>query len=148
MENARYWLKNKLLLFAKCLKMHRCCAFAFKVCKMCYYDPNNFFHEKYQFGCQKNAEFYADFKFLRALMKAVINEFLFDTHKKFIFFRKKIIPLFANFKCKCEKTVFFKHLAKSKKFFFAYIYHSPFDSYLNSKNSRKLKPPFCTSAIS
>ncbi len=41
-------------------------AFAFKLCKMYYYDPNNFFLEKYQYGYQKNAEFYADFKFVDA----------------------------------------------------------------------------------
>ena len=41
-------------------------AFAFKVCKKCYYDPKKFFLEKYQYGYQKNAEFYADFKFVDA----------------------------------------------------------------------------------
>ena len=41
-------------------------AFAFKVCKKCYYDPKFFFLEKYPFGYQKNAEFYADFKFVDA----------------------------------------------------------------------------------
>ncbi len=46
--------------------MHTCFAFAFKVCKKCYHDPKNVFHEKYQYGYQKNAEFYADFKFLDA----------------------------------------------------------------------------------
>jgi hypothetical protein len=38
----------------------------FKECKKCYYDPKNFFLEKYQYGYQKNAEFYADFKFVDA----------------------------------------------------------------------------------
>ncbi len=41
-------------------------AFAFKVCKKCYYDPKKFFLEKYQYGYQKNAEFYADFEFVDA----------------------------------------------------------------------------------
>ena len=41
-------------------------AFAFKVCKKCYYDPKNFFLETYQYGYQKNAEFYADFKYVNA----------------------------------------------------------------------------------
>ena len=41
-------------------------AFAFKVCKKCYYDPKKFFLEKYQYRYQKNAEFYADFKFVDA----------------------------------------------------------------------------------
>ena len=40
-------------------------AFAFKVCKKCYYDPK-FFLEKYQYMYKKNAEFYADFKFVDA----------------------------------------------------------------------------------
>jgi hypothetical protein len=31
-------------------------AFAFKVCKKCYYDPKNLFLEKVQYGYQKNAE--------------------------------------------------------------------------------------------
>jgi hypothetical protein len=37
--------------------MYSFLAFAFKVCKKCYYDPKYFFLEK-------NAEFYADFKFV------------------------------------------------------------------------------------
>ncbi len=37
-------------------------AFRIKVCKKCYYEPKNFFLEKYQYGYQKNAEFYADSK--------------------------------------------------------------------------------------
>ncbi len=41
-------------------------AFAFKVCIKCYYDPKKIFIEKYQDGYQKNAEFYADFKFVDA----------------------------------------------------------------------------------
>jgi hypothetical protein len=40
--------------------------FGFKVCKKCYYDPKKNFLEKYQNGYQKNAEFYADFKFVDA----------------------------------------------------------------------------------
>ncbi len=39
-------------------------AFAFKVCKKCYYDPKFFFLENYHYGYQKNAEFNADFKFV------------------------------------------------------------------------------------
>ena len=41
-------------------------AFAFKVCKKCYYDPTTFFLEKYHYGYKKNAEFYTDFKFVDA----------------------------------------------------------------------------------
>jgi hypothetical protein len=41
-------------------------AFAFKVCKKCYYDPKKIFLGKYQYGYQKNAEFCADFKFVDA----------------------------------------------------------------------------------
>jgi hypothetical protein len=33
--------KKYVLLFAKCLKMYSFFAFAFKVCKKCYYDPKN-----------------------------------------------------------------------------------------------------------
>ncbi len=40
-----------------------------------------------------------------------------------------------------KKLYIFKHFAKSKKLFFANIYHSPSDSYWNSKKSFKLKPP-------
>ncbi len=39
-------------------------AFAFQVCKKCYYDPKKNILDKYQYGYQKNAEFYADFKFV------------------------------------------------------------------------------------
>jgi hypothetical protein len=62
----RYCQKNNFLLFAKCLKMYSFFAFAFKVCKKCYYDPKYFFLEKYQYGYQKDVEFYADFKFVDA----------------------------------------------------------------------------------
>ena len=56
-ENDRYWQKNNFLLFAKCLKMYSFFAFAFKVCKKCYYDPKIFFLEKYQYGYQKTQNF-------------------------------------------------------------------------------------------
>jgi hypothetical protein len=42
--------------FAKCLKMYSFFAFAFTVCKKCYFDPKKFFREKYQYVC-KNQEF-------------------------------------------------------------------------------------------
>ena len=40
-------------------------AFAFKICKKCNYDPKNFFLKNINMGI-KNAEFYADFKFVNA----------------------------------------------------------------------------------
>ncbi len=63
-----------------------------------------------------------------------------------IFFKKNvfgvILALFVYFKCKCEKNCTFSNiLQKLKSYFFAIIYHSPFDSYWNSKKSIKLKPP-------
>ena len=63
-----------------------------------------------------------------------------------IFFKKKnfwvIIALFGFLKCKCEKNFTFSNiLQKVKSNFFANIYHSPSDSYWNSKKSLKLKPP-------
>ncbi len=89
---------------------------------------------------------------LGAFLKAGINEF--EISIKFcvflipmmIFFKKKffwvIIALFAYFKCKCEKNCTFSNiLQKVKSDFFAIIYHSPCDSYWNSKKSIKLKPP-------
>jgi hypothetical protein len=48
-------------------KMYIFFAFALKVCKKCYYDLKNFFLDKYQYGYQKNAEFYADFKCIDAV---------------------------------------------------------------------------------
>ncbi len=56
-ENVRYWQKNNFLLFAKCLKMYSFFAFAFKVCKKCYYDPKKIFLEKYKSGYQKTQNF-------------------------------------------------------------------------------------------
>jgi hypothetical protein len=55
-----------------------------------------------------------------------------------IFFKKKsfwvIIALFAILKCKCEKNYTFSNiLQKEKSYFFANIYHSPYDSCWNSK---------------
>jgi hypothetical protein len=40
-------------------------AFAFKVCKKCYFDPKKLFLKNINMGL-KNAEFYADFKFADA----------------------------------------------------------------------------------
>jgi hypothetical protein len=60
--------KKITLLFAKCLKMYS----FFRICilrlqkVLQYYDPKIFFLEKYQYGYQKHAEFYADFKFVDA----------------------------------------------------------------------------------
>ncbi len=48
-ENDRRWQKNNVLLFAKCLKMYSFFAFAFKVCKKCYYDPKMHKNENTQF---------------------------------------------------------------------------------------------------
>ncbi len=68
----------------------------------------------------------------------------FDTHidkfqEKFFWV---IIALFAILKCKCEKNGTFSNiLQKVKSYFFANIYHSPCDSYWNSKKIIKLKPP-------
>jgi hypothetical protein len=65
-EIDRYWQKNNFLLFAKCLKMYS----FFRICilrlqKVLLW-PKFFFLEKYQYGYQKHAEFYADFKFIDA----------------------------------------------------------------------------------
>jgi hypothetical protein len=49
-ENDRYWQN---FIFAKCLKMYIFFAFAFKICKMCYYDPNNFFVKNINLGIKK-----------------------------------------------------------------------------------------------
>jgi hypothetical protein len=89
---------------------------------------------------------------LGAFLKAGINKF--EISIKFcvflipilIFFKKKffwvIIALFAILKCICEKNGTFSNiLQKVKSCFFANIYHSPCDSYWNSKKSIKLKPP-------
>ena len=38
----------------------------FKIAKSAIMTPKKFFLEKYQYGYQKNAEFYADFKFVDA----------------------------------------------------------------------------------
>jgi hypothetical protein len=56
-ENDRYWPKNNYLLLAKCLYMYGFFAFAFKVFNKCYYDPNVFFLEKYQYGYKKTQNF-------------------------------------------------------------------------------------------
>jgi hypothetical protein len=43
--------------FAKCLKCTVFWAFAFQVCKKCYYDPKKFIREKYQCGYKKTQNF-------------------------------------------------------------------------------------------
>ncbi len=55
-ENDRYWQKNNFLLLEKCLEIYIFFAFAFRVCKKCYYDPT-FFLKKYQYGYQKTQNF-------------------------------------------------------------------------------------------
>ncbi len=53
-----------------------------------------------------------------------------------------IIALFTILKCKCEKNCTFSNIVqKVKSYCFDNIYHSPFDSYWNSKKRIKLKPP-------
>jgi hypothetical protein len=50
-----------------------------------YYGPKNFFLEKYQYGYQKNAEFYADFKFamfFNAMLIAAITVRLYRDEKE------------------------------------------------------------------
>jgi hypothetical protein len=56
--------KITFLHFAKCLKMYSFFAFAFKIFKICYYDPKEFFLENINLGNQKTQ--YADFKFVDA----------------------------------------------------------------------------------
>ncbi len=58
--------KIKFYFFQNVWKCTVFFAFAFKVYKKCYYDPKNFFLEKYQYAYKKKAEFYADFKFVDA----------------------------------------------------------------------------------
>ena len=49
----------------------------------CYYDPKNFFLEKYQYGYQKHAEFYADFKFVDAgFQKCPLQKLKAKNHEK------------------------------------------------------------------
>ncbi len=74
----------------------------------------------------------------------------FDTHID-IFQEKKFvgpISTFCNYKMQMRKKLYiFRQFAKGKKLFFANIYHSPCDSYWNSKKSVKLKPPISHSLI-
>jgi hypothetical protein len=56
-ENDRYWQKNNFLLFEKCLKMYSFFAFAFKVCKKCYYDPKIFFLRNINMGIKITQNF-------------------------------------------------------------------------------------------
>ncbi len=57
-----------------------------KVCNKCYYDPNSFFLEKYQYGV-KNAELLADFKFIDARYSKLLKKIKSKNHAKK--FRKK-----------------------------------------------------------
>ncbi len=45
------------------------CAFCFKVCKKCYYDPKQIFCEKKSKKISKNAEFHADFESVEKVVK-------------------------------------------------------------------------------
>ncbi len=65
-KNERYLEKNNFLLFAKCLKMYSFFRFCILRLQKVLLWPKKFFLEKYQYGYQKHAEFYADFKFIDA----------------------------------------------------------------------------------
>ncbi len=95
---------------------------------------------------------------LGAFLKAGINKF--EISIKFcvfmipilIFLKKKffgvIIALFTVLKCKCEKNCTFSNIfQKVKSYFFANIYHSPCDSYWNSKKKYKIEAPYYTYLI-
>ncbi len=146
-------------------------AFAFKVCKKCYYDPKIFFLN-INMGIKKrrilrwfqirwcrlkqmslkklkpknyaNFEYFRFCAFFRVFLLLTFVRGISDTHIDI--FKKKffwvIIAFCAYFKCKCEKNYTFSNiLQKVKSYFFGNIYQSPFDSYWNSKKSIKLKPP-------
>ena len=157
-ENDWYGEKKTFYFLQNVWKCTVFFAFAFKVCKKCYYDPKKIFLEKYQYWYQmplKNPKpkNYANFEYFRCTFfrgfllltfvggisesrhQRIWNQHkilrFFDTHND-SFQEKKfwvIIALFAYFKCKCEKNCKFSNiLQKVKSYFFANIYHSPFDS--------------------
>jgi hypothetical protein len=68
MVDDRYWQKY-FLLFARYLKCTVFFAFVIKICNKCYCHPNIFF-QNLSMG-MKNAEFYADFKFVDAVKKVI-----------------------------------------------------------------------------
>ncbi len=152
--------------------------------------PKIFFPWKISIWVSKNAEFYADFKYVGAgfqkcpykklepknyanfeyfrfcaffrgfLLLTFVrgisesrNQQIWNQHKILRFFvthidifQEKIFwvitALFAILKCKYETNCTFSNfLQKVKSYFFANIYHSPCDSFWNSKKSIKLKPP-------
>jgi hypothetical protein len=87
-----------------------------------------------------NSHSFLALAFLGAFVQVGINEF--EISIKFCvflipiltFFKNKffwvIIALLAYLKCKCEKNCTFSNiLQKVKSYFFANIYHSPFDSH-------------------
>jgi hypothetical protein len=60
---------SKKLIFTFCKMLENVQFFShlhFKIAKSAIMTPKKFFLEKYQYGYQKNAEFYADFKFVGA----------------------------------------------------------------------------------
>jgi hypothetical protein len=65
-ENVRYLQKNNFLLFAKCLKMYSFSHLNLKYAKSATVTQKYFFLKNINMGIKKNAEFYADFKFVDA----------------------------------------------------------------------------------
>ena len=85
------------------------------------------------------------FKTFSRNLKSAWNSAFFYTHID-IFQEKKFLghnSTFCNLKMQMRKKncTFSNILQKVKTYFFANIYHSPCDSYWNSKKSIKLKPP-------
>ena len=77
-------------------------------------DPKQFFLEKYQYGYQKNAEFYADFKFVDADINKCPKKKL----------KPKNYANFCNLKMQMRTNCTFSNIMqKVKSYFFANIYH-------------------------
>jgi hypothetical protein len=80
-ENDRYLHKNYVFIVAKCLTMYIFFAFAFKVCKKCQNDHQQFVCQKVNMGI-KNIELYADLKFVCRLSKMFLRKISAKNHNK------------------------------------------------------------------
>jgi hypothetical protein len=109
-------------------------AFAFYDCKRCHYDPKKLFLKIINMGKKRRILCWFQIRWCRLsempLIKVKNKKPRKNAQKRklpiLIIFKEKnfwvIIALFSILKCKCEKTLHFQTLCKSKKLFFANIY--------------------------
>ena len=114
-ENDSYWQKKKFLLLAKCLKMYQFLSICIQSLQKVQIWPGKFFFSTKSIWVSKNAEFYADSKFVEMGLKKCSE--------------KKLCAKNIGKKCKIRKT---RNLHSFLLItFYRYIFANPFQRIRN-----------------